>query len=97
MYEDLATDAMLAMLRQSGVGAVDGLREDVSTIIAMAMELADDYPSGDDAAEAVLRGYRDGVQCPGCPEGHLVRAGGPYAGHCLPHWQHGFRIHSLDV
>lgn len=44
---------------------------------------------------AYLAGCQDtrdtllGVQCPGCPEGHLVPQDGPYQGRCARHWHEG--------
>jgi hypothetical protein len=96
MDQQLAVDALVGMLGDNGVGVGASVRADMAEIISAVIELADDYPSGDDAAEAVLRGYRDGVQCPGCPEGaRPVRAGGPWEGHCPSHWHQGLCEHSL--
>ena len=61
MYEThLAVDAMMAMLQRhvfGGNSPDDVVREHVSIIIDAAEELADDYPAGDEAADATLRGY----------------------------------------
>jgi hypothetical protein len=56
--EDLALDAAMAMLaRYGGLWSSDyeHVRRHLAVIIEAARELADDYPAGDDRAEATLR------------------------------------------